>query len=276
MATTTIRSSTYIYNGVLVSKADYDRLTGATPKSPVMTAKEKKPEPRPQPKENIVKKSGVKANFIEKKSPASLAQFAASFNQGGYALSNRFDVMINPPSKMRGGADLARGVSFRVESVTLPGRNLVSVPDAMEYGPGREKVTGPGYGGTVNMVFQATAGLTERVFFEEWQKLAFNEQTWDVGYYNDYIGTVDIYTLNKQDEREYGLKLYEVFPKDIGGTDLAQDSNNAIIKNTIVFQYHHWEVLDKNRSSPGQVWKDTESEVQWRTDENWDRRNMGG
>jgi hypothetical protein len=143
----------------------------------------------------------------------------------------------------------------------------------MEYGPGREKVTGAGYAGTINIVFQATAGLTERVFFEEWQKLAFNEQTWDVGYYNDYIGEVDIYTLNKQDEREYGIKLHEVFPKDINPTDLAQDSNNAIIKNTIVFQYHHWEVLDKNRSSPGKFWKDVERKVLRNTDEAADQRN---
>ena len=97
------------------------------------------------------------------------------------------------------------------------------------------------------MNFQASSGLDERVFFEEWQKKAFNEETWDVGYYNDYTAEIDIYILDRQDKRRFGLRLHECYPKNIDGTDLAQDSNDQIIKNTITFQYHHWTTLDKNR-----------------------------
>jgi hypothetical protein len=191
-----------------------------------------------------------KASFSEDKSYASLREMLATYHSGsGYSTPNRFDVIITPPTKQVGVPNIldSRAISLRCESVTLPGRNLVSVPDAMAYGPPREVVTGAGYAGTINMNFQASSGLDERVFFEDWQKLAFNEQTWDVGYYDDYIGSIDIYTTDKQDKRMYGLRLHEVFPKDIAGTELGQDQNDQIIKNTITFQYRHWTVLDKNR-----------------------------
>ena len=58
------------------------------------------------------------------------------------------------------------------------------------------------------MTFQAISGLEERVFFEEWQELAFNKKTWNVGYYNDYVSEVDIYILNRQDQRQFGIKLH--------------------------------------------------------------------
>ena len=30
--------------------------------------------------------------------------------------------------------------------------------------------------------------MREKKYFETWQRLAFNPQTWAIGYYNDYVG----------------------------------------------------------------------------------------
>ena len=95
------------------------------------------------------------------------------------------------------------------------------------------------------MVFQASADLRERVFFEKWQELAFNPRTWNVGYYNDYAsGTVEIYLLDKNDKTRYGLKLMECFPKEIGPTDLSYASTNEMIKLPITMNFRYWETLD--------------------------------
>ena len=157
--------------------------------------------------------------------------------------------MTNPSHNSQRASDLRR-ISLRCDSLSLPGRNLVSSPDAMPYGPRREVVNSAGYTGSVNMVFNASANLEERVFFEEWQKQTFNEQTWDVSYYNDYIGEIDIYLLDRQDKRRFGIKLHEVYPKDIVATELAQGTNDQIIKTTVAFQYRHWTSLDRNRQPP--------------------------
>ena len=61
------------------------------------------------------------------------------------------------------------------------------------------------------------------------------KQTWNVGYYNDYVSTVEIYILDRQDQRRYGIKLMEAFPKTIGATELSQSANNELYKTSSNF-----------------------------------------
>ena len=92
-----------------------------------------------------------------------------------------------------------RSISLRCESVNLPGLNLNTLTDTNIYGPSREIVDGVTYAEEITMVFQASGGLDERVFFEEWQKQAFDPTTWDIGYYHDYVSDIDLYLLNKNE-----------------------------------------------------------------------------
>ena len=129
--------------------------------------------------------------------------------ENGYAVPNRFEVIITPPKKMGAttvynpshGSDRGhdvRSISLRCESVNLPGINLNTLTDSNIYGPTREIVDGVTSAEDIAMVFQASAGLDERVFFEEWQKQAFDSTTWDIGYYHDYVSVIDLYLLNIQ------------------------------------------------------------------------------
>jgi hypothetical protein len=192
--------------------------------------------------------------FIEATSGNSIENVLSSFRTNlGYAQPNRYEVSISPPqggqswsesiliSRVRGDA---QKISLRCETITLPGRNLTSTPDTNVHGPMREVVNNVNYADSVSMVFQASSDLRERVFFEKWQYTAFNPKTWNVGYYNDYIGTVDIYILDKNDLRKYGLKLHECFPKSIAQTELSYASNNEIIKLTIDMNFRYWTTLD--------------------------------
>ena len=138
------------------------------------------------------------AKFLEGGAFGVLNDILSTFHSDdGYAVPNRFECLILPPmnvSFVNGGAfessvtysdpwltgNDARAVSLRCESTTMPGRNLSAMDDTNIYGPTREIVNGVTYAGDVEMLFQASSGLKERVFFEEWQKKAFNEQTWDV------------------------------------------------------------------------------------------------
>ena len=188
------------------------------------------------------------ARFLEGGAFGILNDILSTFHSDdGYALPNRFEVLITPPRGFDGSPAATKKVSMRCETVMLPGRNLNTLTDGMPYGPTREVVDGVTYAEDISMTFQASSGLDERVFFEKWQELAFNKQTWNVGYYDDYVSTVEIYLLDRQDQRRYGIKLIEAFPKTIGGTDLSQAANNEIIKTTISFSFRYWETLDVNR-----------------------------
>ena len=184
-------------------------------------------------------------------------------SKDGYAQPNRYEVLIFPPTKpASGGENLSRGdisqisskdkreISLRCESITLPGRNLSTTGDTNYHGPVKTIVNNVNYDDSVKMVFQSSSDLRERVFFEKWQYAAFNPKTWNVGYYNDYVGSVFIYLLDKQDQRKYGLKLWEAFPKSIALTDLSYAGNNEIIKLTVDMNFRYWSTLDITQETP--------------------------
>ena len=201
------------------------------------------------------------ARFLEAGAFGVLNDILSTFHSDeGYAIPNRFEVLILSPPKRGGGITTnayagsergsdARAVSLRCESIQLPGRNLNTLTDSNIYGPTREIVDGVTYAEDISMIFQASSGLNERVFFEEWQKQAFDENTWNVGYYNDYVSEVHIYLLDRKDQRRYGIKLMEAFPKTIEGSDLNQGTNNEIVKTSVSFSFRYWETLDANRIS---------------------------
>ena len=182
-------------------------------------------------------------------------------DDNGYAQPNKYEVMIFPPAKRGGGnntnvfsgmerqTDL-RKLSLRAQSVNLPGRNLSTSNDTNIYGPQREIVEGVTYAEEISIDFQASSELTERVFFENWQRQAFNETTWNIGYYNDYVGSMEIYILDKQNKKRYGIKLHDVFPKTIGANSLAYDANDTLMLTSISFSFRYWTSLDQNQN-PG-------------------------
>ena len=201
-------------------------------------------------------------NFLEGTAFGVLNDIISSFHDNnGYAHPNKYEVLIHQPAKLGGGgfenvfsgmerkSDI-REISMRCEAVQLPGRNLSTGTDSNIYGPTREVVEGVTYAEDLNMVFQASSGLDERVFFENWQRQAFNEQTWNIGYYNDYVGTIEIYLLDKQNQRRYGLKVHEAFPKTVTATDLNYGTNNEIIKTSVSFSFRYWTALSINQQGP--------------------------
>ena len=80
----------------------------------------------------------------------------------------------------------------------------------------------------------------ERTYFEEWQELVFDYENWNLRYYKDYIGSLEIYLLDRQFKRGYGIKCEEVYPKTIGVTDLSHGNANTIGKFTVNFAFRYW------------------------------------
>jgi len=188
--------------------------------------------------------------FIEPKGSVAMNNFLAELNKDGGALPSRYEVIISSP-----GHGDSRKVSMRCEAIDLPGRNLNTAPDSNIYGIAPEIVDGVMFGGTIAMTFQASSDLEERVFFESWQELAWDKGTWNVGYYKDYIKVVDIYILDINNKRRYGLRLMECYPKEIGASSLSYTEASDIIKIPISMQYRYWETLDITNQPPNLIEK---------------------
>ena len=184
----------------------------------------------------------------------------------GMSRKNRYEVTLYPPTGARGsrgntsnvfskimgdllGDGTVRATGLRCESISMPGRNMDSTPDTNIYGPEREIVTGYSFG-DINAVFQCSSDMREKKYWETWQRLTYNPKTFDIGYYKDYVGTVDIHTLDEQEKRRYGVRLVEAWPKTIGPQQLAYNDNNTYQTVDITIAYRYWINLTDESSEP--------------------------
>ena len=92
--------------------------------------------------------------------------------------------------------------------------------------------------------------MKEKRYFEAWQKLSYNPQTWSMQYYQDYVGTVQIFQLDENDNRTYGVELLEAFPKTIGAQTLDYSSTGEIHKLSVTFSYRWWKSLADEADLP--------------------------
>ena len=183
----------------------------------------------------------------------------------GIARPNKYEVTLFPPSGQAGsrgkssnifssimgellGDGTVRATGLKCEQIELPGRNLDTTPDTNIYGPERNIATGYSFA-DITGTFQLSSDLKEKKYFESWQRLAFNPQTWAMGYYDDYIGSVDIHTMDEQNNKRYGIKLVECFPKSIGAQQLSY-AGTGYLTVAIVFSYRYWKNLTDEATLP--------------------------
>lgn len=140
-----------------------------------------------------------------------------------------------------GGNDTQRKMAYRCDEISLPGRNIRTVPTmALDYGPSREIAQGVTFG-EMTMSFYGSSDLRERRILEIWQEKIYEYETdYSINYYNDYIGDINIFMLNEQNERTYQVSLKECYPKTINEIQIGHGQNNAITKVTASFVYREW------------------------------------
>jgi hypothetical protein len=184
----------------------------------------------------------------------------------GIARQTRYEVILIPPTGARGtnttpsnafasqmsdltGDGTARATSLKCDQIEMPGRNIDTAPDNNIYGPVREIAQGWSFA-DITAQFQLSSDLKERRFFETWQRLSFNPDTWNMGYYDDYTGTIQIFQLDEQDNRRYGVELIECFPKTVGELTYDYSAVNAQQKVRITFSYRYWKNLTDESKLP--------------------------
>jgi len=138
-----------------------------------------------------------------------------------------------------GGSNFMRNISMYCESIQMPGQNIRSVEDPLRFGPQREQAQGVTYG-SVNARFICSRDLREKRFFEEWQDLIFNNETWEMKFYKDYIGGIKIYQEDKRNRTTYCAELFEVFPKVLQQQELGWNMNDTYQTISVELMFHSW------------------------------------
>lgn len=148
-------------------------------------------------------------------------------------MENRFKVQIY-------GLGNGRRVSTMCESTELPTRFLETAIHKT-LGPPREVPFKIGYQRELNLNFYQGADYAEKSFFDEWQALAFDPNSFKIKYYESYIGTVLITALDRKGKSSYSIKLNEVYPKTINAVALNMASTSTIARLSVGLAYRTWE-----------------------------------
>ena len=210
------------------------------------------------------------ATFSQTTGKTGLQEFIASMNRSkGFARLSRYAVVISPPSNLNRlitqaqtetGApgeitfeqetnmdqlramsrNLGQQLSLHCNSISMPGHDLQA--QDMQHGsaPGRQIVQSHDYAGTIAASFYLDSHLRERHYFEKWQKMAVSTTTHKANYYDDYIGTMEIFQLDGQGEITYGIKATEVYPTTMAGIEYAYANSNQIATQAVSFEYRQW------------------------------------
>jgi len=205
----------------------------------------------------------------------TINRFIAQVNQGeGLARPTRYLVVIQPPQTLKtntkavgpGGRytettsaadgdlnelesnELKRNVGMMCNKVTMPNRDINTVDHRM-YGPGRQMPYAYSFSGSVETTFYGDKFLRQRSFFENWQKKIMDIDTHNMKYYDEYVGTMDIFQLGSfsaeqdRDRVTYAVRLYEVYPQTIGSYDYGYDQQNTQVTVPITLNFRTWKNL---------------------------------
>ena len=228
---------------------------------------------------------------------------AAMASAKGFARPSKFAVRINPPNTFRSiptytakGQEVStentqflnsrralmelnnsmRGqINLFCSSIEMPGHDLQTQQIQHGSAPVRDMVTSHGFEGMITASFYLSEDLKERHFFEQWQRMAVNVDSHKANFYDDYIGSMEIFQLSNQadfaaignpssylatkvqgvfdkyfdiDMAEYGIVASEVYPATISGIEYSYERGNQIATMAVGFNYREWRNLGNKDS----------------------------
>lgn len=162
---------------------------------------------------------------------------------GGLAKSNRFS--INLPD-IGSSAIAPSDLNVLCTSVNLPGKQITTVEKAI--GGLQSKVAYGQQFVETSMTFLVPVDYSIRQYFADWQRLAFDPETLEPGYRNDYVRTVSVSQLSSRQSAildfnknldgyrfdefpPYRLKLLRAYPIQIGEIQLSNEANGLVTLN---------------------------------------------
>jgi len=197
---------------------------------------------------------------------------------GGYARSAQYELVLNLPKGItEARQERSQQLTLNCETLTWPGHDLQT--QSRKYGnePEAYLVKSHGFEGTITASFYLSLDHSERFLLEQWQELAVNRFTHKANYYNEYVGSAEIYqlgsapatrqffsrtaegprnseittTLTGEDKthiavRTYGITLQDVYPSTIALTEMSYATPNEVQRLLVTFQYRQHLPLNIN------------------------------
>lgn len=165
-----------------------------------------------------------------------LNEFISQVKNFGMARTNRFSVILTPPSTVTQFSGL-REILLYCDQVQLPGINLATTQNRT-YGEFREVPYEKLYG-DIQMSFYVDNNLYVKTFFDEWFNAIQNPNTRTFEYYNNYITDMEIRVEDLQNSSVYVVTAFECYPKTISPIQMDY-AGKDVMKMQVTMQYKYW------------------------------------
>jgi hypothetical protein len=137
-------------------------------------------------------------------------------------------------------SQLPRDFTFRINSVSFPGKNIRTTTDENIYGPSYEVAQGLTYGEEISIEFYLRNTHEERWVFNSWQDYIVAPDSYNVEYYRNYVADIEVYQLDEQNNRTAGIKIKNCFPKTLNAIEMSNETASALLKHTVGFSFKEW------------------------------------
>ena len=182
----------------------------------------------------------------------NLKNYIADIKERTFARADRFEVTFNlgeikDKNVGKGSrSDPIKTGQLYCEEVQIPGMILSN--KEFNIGPWTFfRNTKVGFlGNEINFTFLTTNDWELRSFFEEWISACADTNSQELGYIDDVTCTVDIATLDLQDNVTKKWRLYECMPKVLNLVPMSSGTV-APIRNTLIVSAAYWESSDSKK-----------------------------
>ena len=171
----------------------------------------------------------------------SVANFSSKIASSGLASPNKFEVVFTRIPIAVEGVDATTQLSLMCDQCSLAGRDVQASLD-IQYGVRRQVVyNAPSYT-PLSLSFICTDNMDEKRILDKWNnKCVSTTGNFHVAYYDDYVGHLDVYVLDRSGKhRTYHMHYHEVYPKTVTAVELNHGTTNASLRVTAEMQYAFW------------------------------------
>ena len=182
---------------------------------------------------------------------------------GGPAYGDRYHVSFKAPDGviLEANAYLAtentekitNRLSWLCDTINIPSRSLTTT-EFRTYGLPVKRPYGSVYTES-QMEFLCTRNMGEKKFFDAWLNYIFNNNSYDIAYYDNYVTDIDIYHFDRSasdasdlDKSTYHIKLEEAYPTLVGEISMNHTASE-VLKIPITFTYKKYVHTDINSTT---------------------------
>jgi len=168
------------------------------------------------------------------------------YRMTSFARPNLFEVVITPQNRVSIAGVLNQRMTFGCHTASIPGMTTATTEKDEHY----RSISYQKIYEDINLGFFVHEDMKELKVFQDWMELMITPHDNHVGFYDDYVATIEIRNLNRQQGVALTTTLHEAYPKTLGAVSLDYSTNDDIMKIEVGITYRYYTQTYGERQEP--------------------------